>query len=173
MTQGRLAGRRALITGAADGIGLGIARRFAAEGAHVVLADFDDGTARSRLGGDWIFDWATAPRAHFALTRGRGASGWAATVAGAREPGDLVLARLAFQPWNAPRAASTASRRSLRLACEMCATSSSFASCSGSVRPLSERGNLPPMYSLYVLGTPSRELEAEEVGFFVVLVNIH
>ena len=42
MTQGRLAGRRALITGAADGIGLGIARRFAAEGAHVVLADFDD-----------------------------------------------------------------------------------------------------------------------------------
>lgn len=41
MTQGRLAGRRALITGAADGIGLGIARRFAAEGAHVVLADVD------------------------------------------------------------------------------------------------------------------------------------
>ena len=41
MTEGRLSGRRALITGAADGIGLGIARRFAAEGAHVVMADFD------------------------------------------------------------------------------------------------------------------------------------
>lgn len=41
MTEGRLSGRRALITGAADGIGLGIARRFAAEGAHVVMADFE------------------------------------------------------------------------------------------------------------------------------------
>jgi NAD(P)-dependent dehydrogenase (short-subunit alcohol dehydrogenase family) len=41
LTDGRLSGRRALITGAADGIGLGIARRFAAEGAYVVMADFD------------------------------------------------------------------------------------------------------------------------------------
>ncbi|MCC6924689.1 SDR family oxidoreductase [Novosphingobium sp.] len=38
---GRLAGRRALITGAADGIGLGIARLFAREGADVVLADWN------------------------------------------------------------------------------------------------------------------------------------
>ena len=50
MTQGRLAGRRALITGAADGIGLGIARRFAAEGAHVVLADFDHEKASEEAG---------------------------------------------------------------------------------------------------------------------------
>ncbi|WP_374281789.1 SDR family NAD(P)-dependent oxidoreductase [Novosphingobium sp.] len=38
---GRLAGRRALITGAADGIGLGIARLFAREGADVVMADWN------------------------------------------------------------------------------------------------------------------------------------
>ncbi|NAZ74351.1 SDR family oxidoreductase [Kineococcus sp. T13] len=38
---GRLAGRRALVTGAASGIGRAVATRFAAEGAHVVFADRD------------------------------------------------------------------------------------------------------------------------------------
>lgn len=41
MAEGRLAGRTALITGAADGIGQGLARRFAAEGAAVLVVDFD------------------------------------------------------------------------------------------------------------------------------------
>jgi NAD(P)-dependent dehydrogenase (short-subunit alcohol dehydrogenase family) len=39
---GRLEGRAALVTGAADGIGLGIARRFADEGAAVLVVDYDD-----------------------------------------------------------------------------------------------------------------------------------
>ncbi len=39
---GRLDGKRAVITGAASGIGEGTARLFAAEGATVVLADIDD-----------------------------------------------------------------------------------------------------------------------------------
>lgn len=38
---GRLAGRVAVVTGAADGIGAGVARAFAAEGARVVVADVD------------------------------------------------------------------------------------------------------------------------------------
>ena len=36
---GRLAGRTALVTGGASGFGAGIARRFAAEGARVIVAD--------------------------------------------------------------------------------------------------------------------------------------
>jgi NAD(P)-dependent dehydrogenase (short-subunit alcohol dehydrogenase family) len=47
---GRLDGKVAVITGAASGIGRASARRFAAEGAHVVVADLDDagGTALAK-----------------------------------------------------------------------------------------------------------------------------
>ncbi len=43
----RLAGKTALITGSASGIGLGVARRFAAEGAVVILADRDGAKAEA------------------------------------------------------------------------------------------------------------------------------
>jgi len=39
--RGQLVGRAAVITGAADGIGYGIARRFVAEGARIIVADWD------------------------------------------------------------------------------------------------------------------------------------
>ncbi len=42
----RLVGKRALITGAARGIGLAFAQAYAAEGAHVALADIDVQQAR-------------------------------------------------------------------------------------------------------------------------------
>ena len=42
MSQGRLVGRTAVITGGCGGIGLASARRFAAEGARVVIGDLDE-----------------------------------------------------------------------------------------------------------------------------------
>ena len=42
MSQGRLDGRTAVITGGCSGIGLATARRFAAEGARVVIGDLDE-----------------------------------------------------------------------------------------------------------------------------------
>ncbi|MFB4306574.1 SDR family NAD(P)-dependent oxidoreductase [Actinomadura sp. GTD37] len=41
---GRLAGRVAVVTGAGDGIGRGVARRFAAEGARVLVAELNEET---------------------------------------------------------------------------------------------------------------------------------
>ena len=45
MEANRLAGRVAVVTGAAQGIGEGIARRLAAEGARIVVADIDEARA--------------------------------------------------------------------------------------------------------------------------------
>ncbi|NKX56338.1 SDR family NAD(P)-dependent oxidoreductase [Arthrobacter mobilis] len=46
----RLAGKSALVTGAGSGIGLAVARRFAAEGARVYFADINAGAAGQAAG---------------------------------------------------------------------------------------------------------------------------
>ena len=45
--RGRLEGRVAVVTGAGDGIGAGVARAFAAEGAEVVVAELSEETGRA------------------------------------------------------------------------------------------------------------------------------
>jgi NAD(P)-dependent dehydrogenase (short-subunit alcohol dehydrogenase family) len=53
----RLAGRVAVVTGGASGIGLASSRRLAAEGAHVVIADLDPAagkTAADEVGGSFV-----------------------------------------------------------------------------------------------------------------------
>lgn len=47
MVEGRLTGRAALITGGGDGIGRGMARRLAAEGAAVLVAEFNETSGRA------------------------------------------------------------------------------------------------------------------------------
>jgi 3-oxoacyl-[acyl-carrier protein] reductase len=52
-TVDRLAGKVAVVTGGASGIGLAAARRFVAEGARVVIGDINDDAlvaAREQLG---------------------------------------------------------------------------------------------------------------------------
>lgn len=60
MTVQELRGRRALVTGGASGIGLACARELAGRGAHVIVADLHEESARevaAELGGEaWVVD---------------------------------------------------------------------------------------------------------------------
>lgn len=62
MSEQDLAGKRAVVTGGASGIGLACAHEFAQRGAHVVIADLNGDAARaaaSEVGGEaWVVDLA-------------------------------------------------------------------------------------------------------------------
>lgn len=64
----RLEGKAALVTGAASGIGAGIARAFAAEGAFVEVTDLQDVP-----GPNWPNRWALRHPIHIWM------SGWSLT----------------------------------------------------------------------------------------------
>lgn len=72
MSERDLAGKRAIVTGGASGIGLACAREFAARGAHVVVADFNAAAAAAaatEIGGEsWVVDLSdTAAQEHLNL----------------------------------------------------------------------------------------------------------
>lgn len=72
MSEQDLAGKRAIVTGGASGIGLACAREFAARGAHVVVADFNAAAAAAaatEIGGEsWVVDLSdTAAQEHLNL----------------------------------------------------------------------------------------------------------
>ena len=59
----RLAGKVAVVTGGASGIGLATARRFAAEGATVVFGDFNAETGLAAAKDSALFIWKPWPAA--------------------------------------------------------------------------------------------------------------
>lgn len=75
----RLKGKVAIVTGAASGFGAGIARRFAEEGAGVVVADIND-SAGQKVAGGIATAGGKAVYLHADVTRGQD---WANLVGGA------------------------------------------------------------------------------------------
>src|SRR5919202_3913456 len=101
----RFDGKTALVTGAARGIGAATAERLASEGAHVVVADFDEGAAQEtagRIGGTAVRCDVTKRdevEAAVATAAGRGSLDVLVTCAGIIR--DNLLFKMTDEDWDA------------------------------------------------------------------------
>ncbi len=102
----RLEGRTAVITGGSSGIGLATARRFAAEGAGVVIADVDGGRGSAlaeEIGGTFVQTDVTDPEQVTALFEA--AKRWGGSVdvafnnAGVSPPDDTSILDTELDAW--------------------------------------------------------------------------
>jgi 3(or 17)beta-hydroxysteroid dehydrogenase len=100
LSMGRLAGKIALVTGAASGIGEGIARAFVAEGAIVVLTDIAEGRGEQvcrldvRNEADWVRSVDAVLEAHGrldVLVNNAGITGFEGTPPAPHDPENASL----------------------------------------------------------------------------------
>ena len=119
---GRLANRTAVITGGCSGIGLATARRFAEEGAHVVVADIDDAKGKQiadEIGGLYVHTEVTDKEqvdALFAEARSTyGSVDVAFNNAGISPPDDDSILSTSLEAW---RRVQDANLTSVYLCCK-------------------------------------------------------
>lgn len=103
----RFAGARVLVTGGASGIGLAVARRFAAEGAWVAVADRDhqalSAARNDGLSGEWILLDQTSEESVDSMTATLLDNGGVDVVCAnaAVHPGRTLLEELTVESWDA------------------------------------------------------------------------